>query len=317
MSLVSREELATVSWRVIRPFDPWHSPLCTCPFKYTVNPYTGCGHRCLYCYASSYIRDFFSPRVKERLLLDARRDLQKIPVGSVIEMSASSDPLQPLEERYRLTHRLSQEILSRGHKILYTTKAPGRLLDYRDLLERFRDRIAVAVTITTLREDIARRLEPGAPPPRERVRAVERLSEIGIPVTVRIDPIVPYINDDPDELRELVDTVAGAGALQVTTSVYKARPDSIERISREFSELGDRLYRAYYREGEFFRGYRYLSREKRLQILKLVRRYVVERGLEFATCREGFPELHTVGTVCDGSGFIRRRVDRASRAPGL
>jgi DNA repair photolyase len=81
-----------IIWRIIRPFDPWQSPLCTCPFKYTVNPYTGCGHGCLYCYASSYIKDFFRPRPKENILINVRKDLQSLPKGSVVELSASSDP---------------------------------------------------------------------------------------------------------------------------------------------------------------------------------------------------------------------------------
>ena len=293
-------------YRVVRPFDPWGSPLCTCPLKWTVNPYTGCGHGCLYCYASSYIRDFFEPRPKKDLIILARKDLAEIPKGTVIEMSASSDPFQPLEDKYGLTYRLSREILERGFKILFTTKAPNKLLRYNDLLERYRDKIAVAATITTLDEELASRLEPKAPPPSIRISAVEKLSRIGIPVTVRIDPVIPGVNDDPEKLRKLIKILAEKRVKQITTSTYKAKPDNFKRLVEAFPQLRDRLYELYYVEGEYLYGYRYLSSKLRHDLMKIVRDYAVEEGLEFATCREGFPQLHTPGTVCDGSGPLRR-----------
>ncbi|MEZ0289557.1 MAG: radical SAM protein [Sulfolobales archaeon] len=292
-------------WRVIRPFDPWNSPLCTCPFKWTVNPYTGCGHGCLYCYASSYIPNFFKPRPKESLLTLARRDLMSIPKGSVIELSASSDPFQPLEQDYKLTYRLSEEILSRGYKILYTTKAPNILIQYKDLLRKYKDRIAVAVTITTIDDKLASVIEPNAPPPSARLEAIRELTRIGVPVTVRLDPIIPYINDDEKNLENVVKSSFEAGALQITSSTYKAKPDNFKRVVSAFPQLRERLKELYYVEGEYVRGYRYLPKKIRLEILTKVREYAVELGLKFATCREGLAYLHTKATVCDGSGFIR------------
>ncbi|MEM1632605.1 MAG: radical SAM protein [Sulfolobales archaeon] len=292
-------------WRVIRPFDPWNSPLCTCPLKWTVNPYTGCGHKCLYCYASSYIKDFFRPRLKERILADARRDLNSIPRGSVIELSASSDPFQPMEKDHMITYRLSREILSRGYKILYTTKAPNILLEYKDLIERYHNRIAVAVTITTLNEKIASVLEPGAPPPSIRLKAIQELGKLGIPITVRIDPIIPYINSDDESIKRLVEKIAEVGALQITSSTYKAKPDNFKRISEAFPHLRKKLYDLYYVEGESFKGYKYLPKNLRREMMSMVREYAVSMGLKFATCREDLVELHTRNTVCDGSGFIR------------
>ncbi len=238
-------------------------------------------------------------------MIEARKDLSMIPRGSVVELSASSDPLQPLEDRFKLTYRLAQEILARDLRILFTTKAPNKLLEYRDLLEKYRGRITVAATITTLRDDLAKIIEPSAPPPSIRLRAVEELSRIGVPVAVRLDPIIPYVNDDPGEIRELIREVARRGVRQVTTSTYKAKPDNFKRVSGAFPDLGEKLYELYFVEGEYIHGYRYLPRKMRLDIMKMVREYVLEEGLEFATCREGFPELHSRGTICDGSGFIR------------
>ncbi|MEM3166612.1 MAG: radical SAM protein, partial [Candidatus Methanomethylicia archaeon] len=62
---------------VLSRFDPWNFPLCTCPGKYNLSPYTGCGHGCRYCYITSYVHDGFKPRVKDKFLLFLRRDLVK------------------------------------------------------------------------------------------------------------------------------------------------------------------------------------------------------------------------------------------------
>ncbi len=100
-----------ISLSVVRPFDPWQNPLCTCPFKYGLNPYTGCGHGCLYCYITSYIPNAFNPRPKEGLLEKVRRDLEKIPRGAVVALSNSSDPYTPPEAQLGLTRRVLQTLL--------------------------------------------------------------------------------------------------------------------------------------------------------------------------------------------------------------
>jgi len=291
--------------RVIRSFDPWRSPLCTCPPKFTVNPYTGCSHRCLYCYASSYIKDFFKPRVKHRLLENALRDIDELEEGAVVEMAASSDPFQHLELRYNYTGQLARMLLERGFKVLFTTKAPNVLLNYRDLLVKHRESIAVAVTVTTLDERISARLEPGAPPPGVRLKAIGELSKLGIKVTLRLDPVIPMVNDDPKAIEALVREAARLGVVQVTSSTYKVKPDNFARMTRGFPELAQALREMYYAEGERVGGYRYLRRSVRLEILKRVREAAEGEGLGFATCREGLEELNTPDTVCDGSGPLR------------
>ncbi|MEM2006644.1 MAG: radical SAM protein [Sulfolobales archaeon] len=289
---------------VVRPFDPWRSPLCTCPAKYVLHPYTGCGHRCLYCYASSYIRDFFNPRPKKGLGSKLVRDLEILSSGSVIEVSTSSDPYTPPEENLLLTREAILEILKRGYRLLITTKSTLILRDL-DLLAKYRDRVAVAITITTLDSKIAAVLEPGAPEVSERLKVVKLLSKSEIPTLVRADPIVPYINDDFSEIAKLVDHVASAGAIQVTSSTYKARPDSLRRLLKAFPEISSLLLESY-RTGEKVAGYRYLKREVRREYMKSVRDAAVRAGLAFNTCREGFHELASKGFSCDGSSLIGR-----------
>jgi hypothetical protein len=91
---------------ILGPFDPWKSQLCTCPAKLSLNPYTGCPHGCLYCYASSYILRFAECRPKVDLLKRLARDTAKVKPGTLVALSNSSDPYPPQEKDYlRLSRR--------------------------------------------------------------------------------------------------------------------------------------------------------------------------------------------------------------------
>ena len=287
--------------RVIREFDPWGSPLCTCPHKFTLNPYTGCAHGCLYCYARSYIRDFDRPRPKKGLIKNVVHDLGRLPKGALVSMSESSDPYTPPEASLGLTRRVFKLTLKAGFKLLVVTKSD---LVLRDLDVVKGGRVAVAITITTARDDLARVIEPSAPPPSRRLLAVREVSRAGVPVTVRIDPIIPGVNDDEWELRDLVGRVADAGALQVTSSTFKARWDSLKRLSTALPDLSSFFRNLYVGAGTRVGGYYYLPRQLRFRYMAFMKGLVEGYGMAFATCREGFPQLHTPGTECDGSGYI-------------
>ncbi|NPA04768.1 MAG: radical SAM protein [Crenarchaeota archaeon] len=298
--------------QVVRRFDPWSSPLCTCPPKYSLQPYTGCSHYCLYCYATSYIgRRPSTP--KKHLIERLRRDLRRLPEGSLIELSTSSDPYPPVEERLRLTRTCLELILGKGFRVLITTK--GSLVA-RDAELLSRGSAAVMITITTMDSGLASRLEPGAPPPRDRVEALRRLAEAGVPVGVRLDPILPGLNDDEDSIREVLEAVREAGAVTVTCSTYKARPDNLRRVVDAFPELAERYRRLYREEGSWIHGYWYLPQRLRRIILERARRIALSLGLGFATCREGFSYMNTAGS-CDGSHLIRAGLPRGLRGRRL
>ncbi len=292
-----------ISLSVVRPFDPWGNPLCTCPFKYGLNPYTGCGHGCLYCYITSYIPDAFNPRPKEDLLDKVRRDLEKIPKGAVVSLSNSSDPYTPPEARLGLTRRVLQMLLERGYKVLIVTKSPLVLRDL-DIFQRHRGRVAVQITITTLREELASVLEPRAPLPAGRLDAVRRLSEAGVPVTVRLDPLIPLLNDDVDNIEEVVSKAAEAGAKHLVASTYKAKRDNFARLAKAFPDKALTWRRMYFQEGQYFHGQWYAPREYRRRILALVAEYARRHGLQFNICREEFADLNTPGAHCDGSHLL-------------
>ena len=99
---------------ILRPFDPWKSQLCTCPAKLSLNPYTGCPHGCLYCYASSYIPRFAECRPKVDLLKRLARESSKIRPGTLVALSNSSDPYPPQEKDLRLSRGCLQILKEQG-----------------------------------------------------------------------------------------------------------------------------------------------------------------------------------------------------------
>ena len=293
--------------RVIRPFDPWGSPLCTCPPKLSLDPYTGCEHGCLYCYASSYIKDFYRCRPKQNLIELVRRDLRRIPDDTLISISNSSDPYPPMEQKLGLTRRCLGEFTRRDLRILIVTKGDTILRDL-DLLQKLR--AAVTVTITTLDDHIAEKLEPRAPRPKRRLGVVEQLTAHGIPLGLRLDPIIPGINDD--SIRELLIEAREVGITHVVSSTFKPRWDSWLRVSKAFPEESEELRHLYFEKGRRIGRSWYLPREGRLRLMRRVRELCDQLGLTFATCREGFPELHTAPS-CDGSHLIPKEKRRVKR----
>jgi len=179
-----------------------------------------------------------------------RRDLEKIPRGAVVALSNSSDPYTPPEAQLGLTRRVLQILLERGYKVVITTKSPLVLRDL-DILRRHRDAVAVQLTVTTLREEVAAALEPKAPRPAGRIEAARRLAEAGIPVAIRLDPIVPYLADDEENIAEVVDAAAEAGAVQLVASTYKAKRDNFARLAAAFPEKAPLWRRLYFQEGKY------------------------------------------------------------------
>ena len=108
---------------ILRPFDPWKSQLCTCPAKLSLNPYTGCPHGCLYCYASSYIPRFAECRPKVDLLKRLAREAAKIRPGTLVALSNSSDPYPPMEKDLRLSRGCLQILKERGLCVQVVTKS--------------------------------------------------------------------------------------------------------------------------------------------------------------------------------------------------
>jgi len=284
--------------QVLNFFDPWKNKLCTCPRKYSFSPYTGCSHSCLYCYASSYIKNFFNCRPKNNLIKKLNSDLKKIDKRFPVSISNSSDPYVPEEEKFKLTRDSLKLFTLKNCKILIITKSD---LVCRDIDILSKAKACVSMTITTLEEDIAKKLEPKAPPPEKRLKALEKLNENGIPTAVRLDPIIPFLNDG--EVEKIVKISASLGVKHIVSSTYKARPDNWQRFSLVFPEISEKLKALYFKEGEKISNSFYLPKQLRFEIMRNVRKACDKYRITFSCCREGFFELNN-SKSCDASHLI-------------
>ncbi|MGD0995725.1 MAG: radical SAM protein [Candidatus Bathyarchaeia archaeon] len=280
---------------LISRFDPWRSGMCTCPPKLTFNPYTGCDHQCIYCYASSYIPSFSDCRPKKDQLAALKREAAKLN-GETVSIANSSDPYPRAEESAGLTRRCLEILAESNCKIQIITKSNIVVRD-DDLLSKVPS--TVALTITTDDDNLAKLIEPHAPLPSQRLRAAQDLIKKGIPISVRIDPIIPSVNDQP---QKLVAALASIGVKHLTCSTYKAKPDNWMRLAQAMPKVAENLKPLYFQQGEKIGGNTLLPKEFRFKLLKSVRDLAVANNMKFGVCREGLPELNTAS--CDGSWLM-------------
>ena len=284
--------------QLISSFDPWRSGLCTCSPKLTFNPYTGCDHRCVYCYASSYIPNFTDCRPKKDLLATLKREAAKLN-GETVSIANSSDPYPRAEASAGLTRRCLEILSESNCKIQIITKSNLVARD-DDLLGKVPS--MVALTITTDDDQLAKLIEPHAPPPSQRLRAAQDLIKAGIPVSVRIDPVIPTLNDQP---QKLIAELANIGVKHITCSTYKAKADNWMRLTQAMPKVAETLKPLYFQQGEKIGGSTLLPKEFRFKLLKGVRDLALEKGMRFGVCREGLAQLNTA--ACDGSWLMPKR----------
>ena len=280
---------------VLSKFDPWGSRLCTCPPKLTLNPYTGCAYGCVYCYASTYVPRFSEVRPKRDLVARLKREASKLR-GETVSIANSSDPYPALEAEARLT-RSCLEVLSQNDcRVQIVTKSALVTRD-TDLIGSFR--CMVSLTITAGDDIAARLIEPHAPPPSERLKAAAFLVDAGIPTSVRIDPVIPFLNDEPESL---IRTVASLGVRHVTSSTLKITSRNWKAISSAVPEVAEMLRPLYFEKGERTGRQFYLPKELRLELLRRVSSLAKKNGIRFGTCRDDLSFLNTA--PCDGSWLL-------------
>jgi len=157
----------------------------------------------------------------------------------------------------------------------------------------------VTLTITTDDDNISRVIEPHAPPSSERIKTVERLVKKDVPTSVRIDPIIPFVNDNPENL---VKTLADIGVRHITSSTYKVRLDNWQRFSMALPKTAEKLKPLYFEKGEKIGRYIYLPIDLRFALMKSVGAIAEKYSVKFGTCREGLSHLNTA--TCDGSWLL-------------
>jgi len=283
-------------------FNVVKSCFCTCLPKYNINPYLGrCRHDCIYCYARKF-PSFAGPttprlRLKESIYTIVKRTKLRLPVM----LSDSTDPYQPIEKEYKVTRRCIEVLAEHGFPLLIVTKSD---LVVRDIDLFKKTPTVVSMTITTSRREVAKIIEPGAPDPHSRLLALREVAEEGIPVTVRIDPIIPSVNSEMGDLERIIYEASKIGVKQITASTMKIVRGLLPAMRKINPDLSSRIADLY-RDGEWISGYKYLRRDLRLKILSSLKEIVHKYGLEFAVCREGFSQLNTA--ACDGVLYCRKR----------
>ena len=191
------------------------------PFDRSINPYRGCEHGCIYCYARpthawlglSPGRDFETKLFyKPEAVALLRRELQARRYRPApIALGANTDPYQPVERRLRLTRGILELLKECSHPATIITKSVLVERDADLLSSMADDSLAnVSVSITTLDDELSRRMEPRAAGPRQRLATVERLSRLGIPVRVLVAPVIPGLTDH--EIEKILRAARDAGA---------------------------------------------------------------------------------------------------------
>ncbi len=191
------------------------------PFEQSINPYRGCAHACSYCYARpSHAYMGLSPGLdfETRLFYkqDAARRLEEELARpgyacKPITLGANTDPYQPVERRMGVTRSILEVLARTRHPVTVVTKSALVLRDLDLLSDMARARLAsVAVSVTTLDEELKRRMEPRAAAPQARLRVLRELKAAGVPAGVLVAPVIPALTDH--ELEDILTAAAAAGA---------------------------------------------------------------------------------------------------------
>ncbi|MCI8970189.1 MAG: radical SAM protein [Oscillibacter sp.] len=184
--------------------------------EYNMNIYRGCCHGCIYCDSRSdcyHNEGFDQVRAKADALRIIRDDLESKVKPGVVGTGSMSDPYNPFEEELQLTRRALTLLEAYGFGVAIATKSDLILRDIDVLSSIHRTMPAICkITLTTCDDALAAKVEPYAPSPSRRLAAVERLSAAGLFTGILMMPILPFLEDSPENIREIVDRAADAGA---------------------------------------------------------------------------------------------------------
>jgi DNA repair photolyase len=265
---------------------------------WSINPYVGCAFGCAYCYARyahryvmeraasddrmgaalgeafaelppwlAFERNIFvkhnAPEILSRTLRHGSDKHLALLDGEAIVIGTATDPYQPAERRFRVTRRILEVLAEHpGLTVCVISKSPliTRDIDVLSRIARSSD-LSVHISLITLNRELARRLEPRAPTPEARLRALARLREAGIDTGINCMPVLPGITDNASDLDALVKRVAEAGATYVGACALRlqsaARKRYLPFIEKEFPHLAERYSNTYahgYQAGERYRA---------------------------------------------------------------
>jgi DNA repair photolyase len=283
-------------------------------FDLSINPYRGCEHGCIYCFARpthSYLnlspgldfetRIFAKVNAAERL----RAALESPSYEPMmLNIGSATDAYQPAERKLGITRRVIEVLSEFKHPFSVITKSSGIERDIDLIAPMAAERMAAAyVSITTLDSGLARILEPRAAMPERRLKTVERLAQAGIPVGVSISPVIPFINDA--EIERIVEAVAQAGASRAFSIVLRL-PWEVNPLFQQWLEahFPDRAKRVMARIRDMRGGKDYDAQFGSRMTGQGLWAELVRQRFEKASARCG---LNQDRTPLDLTRFVRRR----------
>ena len=214
------------------------------PFEQSINPYRGCEHGCVYCYARpSHAYVDLSPGIDFETRLFYKADAARLLRAELsrpgyrctpIMLGANTDPYQPVEKRLRVTREILEVLLQLRHPVTVITKGTLVLRDLDLLQELAAHNLAhVAVSLTTLDAELKRTLEPRAAAPQARLKVISSMAQAGVPVAVMTAPMIPAVNDA--ELERLLEAAAAAGATRAGYVLLRL-PHEVKDLFRAWLE---------------------------------------------------------------------------------
>ena len=200
------------------------------PFDQSINMYRGCEHGCTYCYARpSHVymgysagldfesKLFRKPDVAQQLKREISTHAYRC---KVIALGSNTDPYQPIEKKYGLTREILKVLLVHRHPLTITTKSASVVNDLDLLIELAKLKLVnVNFSVTSLDSRLSRKMEPRASAPHSRIKAVDRLSANGIPVTIFFAPVIPGLNEH--EMESILETSSEAGAYRAEWTMIR------------------------------------------------------------------------------------------------
>lgn len=227
------------------------------PFSHSINPYKGCEHGCIYCFARpthAYLdlspgldfetKIFFKTNVRERLLDELSKPAYEC---STLALGTNTDPYQPLEKNKRVMREVLETLLELRHPVSIVTKSSLILRDLDLLAELARlDLTHVFLSVTTLDNTLKTKLEPRTAAPSARLRTISALVDSGVPTGAMLAPIIPFINDH--EIEALVQASSAAGAQTLAYILVRlpleVRPLFEEWLQQHYPLKADRVMAA-------------------------------------------------------------------------
>jgi DNA repair photolyase len=230
------------------------------PFRWSLNPYTGCVHRCTFCFVRAFElradrpyddRYGTSIRVKVNLVDVLERELsRKSWKRELVAVGTATDPYQPAEGKYCLTRGAIERFALHSTPLHLITRGPMIVRDVDVLSDAARRaKVSITFSVPTLDHEIWRKTELGTAPPRQRLRALRTLVDAGLDVGVGMAPILPGLSDKPELLADVVRAARDAGATGVWANLLYLRPGTrehfLDRLARDWPELVPMYERMY------------------------------------------------------------------------